>query len=156
MKRFLTLYLLVALLSVSCKKDSPSPPAKTNEDLLVDIIWKTEQITSAQENAFIYYKRGGSNNTFNYDNYDLKFNKDGTGKYTTGDIIYDITWEFTNVGDSELTYIIHNYANGSPENGINLEVRLENIYLNETTFKYAELYTNNNGKSVISSVIRIK
>lgn len=156
MKKLLAV-LLISALFIACKKDGHHPPGKnqpTRDSLLVSNVWQIQKIHVLQNNVVLFYERGGQNNDYNYDNDFLKFEKNGTGTYTAGSTVYNITWHFDNVGRTELTYLLHEYANGQPSPGIDLEIKLENIFLSESSFRYAELYTNENGTETISSVYR--
>ena len=156
MKQILCLILLSALV-ISCKKDSNDPPEVviSRDSLLVSNAWQMQQITFVQnDGTVLFYERGGQNNTWNYDNDYLKFEKNGTGSYNAGTQQFELTWQFDNSDKTELSYTIHNYANGGPQQGSNLDIKLENVYLSESSFRYAELYSNENGTQTISSVSR--
>ena len=151
--------LLISAFFIACKKDGDHPPSKnepTRDSLLVSNVWQIQKIHVLQNNVVLFYERGGQNNDYNYDNDYLKFEKDGTGTYTAGGNVYNITWQFDNVSRTELTYLLHDYANGQPWPGVDLEIKLENIFLSESSFRYAELYTNENGTETICSVYREK
>lgn len=155
MKQLFVLLCLSTFI-ISCKKDSDDPPqtAISRDSILVSRIWQMQKIHVLQNNTLLFYQRGGQNNSWNYDNDYLKFEKDGSGTYTAGSDVYDITWQFDNSDKTEISYTLHDYANGHPEDGIDLEIKLENVYLSETSFRYAELYTNENGTHAICSVYR--
>ncbi len=154
MKQLTLILVCAASLFISCKKEYHIHPGGLNpEKLLVSNVWQVQKLTSSQGNTLWHYVRGGQDNNFNYDGDYLDFEADGTGTYSAG-ALYDITWEFTNADKSELTYVIRNYANGQPADGIDLTVKMENVHLAPDSFKYAEIYTNENGVSAVSSVYR--
>jgi hypothetical protein len=155
MKYFLGLILLGTAL-ISCNKHLPDfPQVEVSRDsLIVSNTWQIKHIYSVQNNVVFFYERGGQDNTWNFDNDFLKFNKGGTGTYKTGSTHYDITWQFDNDDKTELSYVIYNYANGQPSTGLNHSVKLENVFLSYTSFRYSEIYTNENGTHTVSSVYR--
>lgn len=155
MKKYFLLLLVVSLSLLSCTKELETPEKDITE-LLVGVSWKIHELTFVQNNTLFYYLRGGQNNTANYFDGDvLKFNDDQTGTYSTGAVTYEISWEFKSEDKKALSYIIFDYDKGAPKTGVNTEVRLENISLTENKFRYAEIYTNSEQKSTISSVTRI-
>ena len=139
--------LLLGVAFVSCKKDFPNNPhgRENRDNLIAKNVWQIQQIYTVQNNVEFFYERGGQNNTFNYDNDYLSFEKNGTGTYEAGSDQYNINWQWDNTDKTELSFTIHDYANGQPAQGIDLVVKLENVYLSETSFRYAEIYTNENG-----------
>lgn len=154
MKKLFALLVLSATL-LGCRKDSPfNPDSYKPEKLIVNKQWQIQKITSAQSNTLFYYERGGQSN-WDYSQNLLLFKPDGTGEYTDGSNLYEITWEFTNSAKDELSYVIEDYANGQPAPGLSMEVELENINVTATSLKYAEIYTNENGSPAVSSVHRI-
>jgi hypothetical protein len=155
MKYFLSIALISSIL-ISCNKHLPDLPhiEVSKDSLLVSNTWQIRHIYSVQNNIVFFYERGGQNNTYNYDNDFLKFDKDGTGTYTAGSSHYNITWQFDNSDKTEMSYTIYNYANGQPYEGLNHQVKLENVFLSFTSFRYSEIYTNENGTHTVSSVYR--
>ena len=96
--------LMIFALFTACKKDRDYPPAKnepTRDSLLVSNIWQIQKIHVLQNNVVLFYERGGQNNDYNYDNDFLKFEKNGTGTYTAGSDVYNITWHFDNTARTE-------------------------------------------------------
>lgn len=156
MKQILGL-ILISLLLISCKKNNEEPPPQvpiTRDSMLISNVWQIKHIHVLQNSTVYKYERGSQNNTYNYNNDYIEFEKNGAGKYTAGNDIYDITWQFNNSEKTELTYTIYDYANGLPQEGNNLDVKLENVFLSETSFRYAEIYTNLNGANAVCSVYR--
>lgn len=155
-KAFLFAFTAFSVLFISCKKEHYHHPDHKNADeLLTANEWIIEEITSSQSNELLYYKRGGQNNNVDFSLNALTFHAGGTGNYTDGSNMYDINWQFTNSDKTELSYFIHDYANGAPAPGLSMEVKLENVHLTKSSFKYAEIYTNENGVAAVSSVHRI-
>jgi hypothetical protein len=155
-KTFLCAFAALTFILISCKKEHyHHPNHKNSEKLLTANDWIIEEITSSQSNELLYYKRGGQDNNVDFTHNSITFDENGTGNYTDGSNLYNITWQFTNSDKTELSYFIQDYANGSPAPGLSMEVKLENVYLSHTSFKYAEIYTNENGVSAVSSVHRI-
>ena len=76
MKYVLGLILLSSVI-ISCKKDNNDPPESviSRDSILVSRIWQMEHIRVLQNNVITRYDRGSQNNTWNYDNDYLKFDK---------------------------------------------------------------------------------
>ncbi|HTD93635.1 MAG TPA: hypothetical protein VK644_07485, partial [Chitinophagaceae bacterium] len=102
MKKLLILstFCLALIAIQSCTKDDDDDngdTSKTKEVLLTQHTWKMEEILQVENNTRIYYSRGGSMNTNNYDNDKITFLADGTGTYSpTVAQTLPITWAFTN------------------------------------------------------------
>lgn len=157
MKRLLLFSAILTSISVfSCTKDNTPVKTKSVEDYLVGKSWKIQEITFVQNNQLYYYLRGGSGNTASFPNDVLVFNADGTGTYTTtaGDSFHT-TWDFQDSEKSKINYTVYDYDAGAAKTGSNLVVRMENVNVSDSTLKYAEIYTNGNGNSIISSVERM-
>ena len=156
MKRVLTLAAIFAIVIsfFACDKDVNERPNLDRTYLLTSSAWQIKHIRVVQTGQDFVYDRGGSNNTFDFTNDYLEFQKDGSGTYWAGNDQYEISWQFDNSEKSELTYTIYNYADGHPQPGTDHLVKLENVFLSETSFRYAELYTNNNGSHSAASVYR--
>src|SRR5436190_14001760 len=105
-KTFFPLLLAVLFVASSCSKDNddPTPPVtKTKEELLTQHVWKMEEIIHVENNSQIYYKRGGSTNTNNYDDDKITFLANGTGTYSpTPAQTLALTWEFTNAEKTKM------------------------------------------------------
>lgn len=138
MKRLLFSLLALSILFLACKKDNADPeptPVKDRTELLTGASWQIKHLNQAQSGQKSYYDRGGSNNTYNYDQDLLKFNSDGSGVYTTSTgINYNFSWQFNNPEKTELSYTLAGYGGGS------LAIKLENIFLDESNFRYSEMY----------------
>ena len=152
-------FLIIGYLS-ACQKEkddpTPTPPPKSNDELIVDKTWKFEYITFVSDNKLFYFERNGSNNTANFGNDAITFKKDGTGTYTaTGSQIFTLTWKFEDSQKTKIKYTIKDYDLGNPKPGANQVVIWENIVLTENSVKYAEIYTRSDNKSIISSAKRV-
>lgn len=150
MKRALILLITLPLFSLlSCDKEDDNDPLKTPEEYLTQHAWAMEELTQVENNALIYYKRGGSTNTANYDNDYLSFNTNGTGNYspTTGQN-RAITWQFTNAEKTKLTIVI----TFSPT--VILTLKCTELELSDTRFFCVNQYTNASGQPVLASVYR--
>lgn len=158
MKKFPAIIAVFAILSsvivLSCTREFPQPPERDIMTLLTQSVWRIEQTYSIQNNTVFFYKRGGQNNTFNYDSDFLEFERDGTGTYTAGNNSYVIDWTFDNSAKTEISYTIHDYANGQPAQGEELDVKLENVVVTFNSFRYAEIYTNIGGTHSVGSTYR--
>jgi hypothetical protein len=140
---------------VSCKKALDPVIEKKVQDLLVNKNWNMDEITYVEDNTLFYYLRGGQNNTAHFDSNILLFKEDKNGIYIDGNVTYDITWQFVGNDYTKLNYTIYNYYKGAPKQGTNSVINLENVNLSESFFKYAEIYSHDSQKSIISSVKRI-
>ena len=79
----------------------------SKEELLTHHTWKMEELTQVENNTQIYYKRGGTANTHNFDNDKITFLADGTGNYSpTPAQNFNITWEFTNTSKTQMDIVI--------------------------------------------------
>ena len=142
MKTKLTLAALVLISFFACSKDSATSTAtpKTIEELLTAKVWKIDEFrqrynSGTVNGADIYYKRGGSGNTANYDSDSIKFNINNTGVYYYLGNVYTTTWNFTDATKSKMTIII-NYPTALVDN-------LETISVGEDYFRYSQYYTFN-------------
>ena len=104
-------YLMAVLASVlflqGCMKDDSDTDVATKEELLTHHTWKMEELTQVENNTQIYYKRGGTTNTQNFDNDKITFLVDGTGTYSpTPSQNFNITWEFTNTSKTQMNIVI--------------------------------------------------
>jgi hypothetical protein len=126
-------FLLPVLVLPFEKDDTPGTPA-TIEELLTQHSWKADEIRSQlSNNTTQYYKRGGKNNTVDYDTDILKFRKNRTGTYYFEGARYSTTWKFTDAKKTKMTITIgHLYP---------IIVYLENIHITSKYFKYTQYYT---------------
>jgi hypothetical protein len=104
---------------------------KLKEDPLTSITWKVEESRVIDGYNMLYYKRGASANTINFDNDFYKFNADNTGIYTFNGQDYKFTWKYP---DTEKTKIEMMILYPTP-----LIVNLENVTLTATSLKYTRL-----------------
>ena len=148
---------LLVSISVSCSKTKtgPTPTTKTPQEYLLNKTWVFQHLVYVQNNTLGKYNRGGSS-TIDLGKDAILFKSDGTGVYTNNDSeVFNITWQFTDNSETGMNYMIADYANGHPSPGSNLTLTLENINVNDHSFKYAEIYTSLGGNSTISSVERV-
>lgn len=160
MKKFFSLALIAMItLLISCEKDNNGNEDndKTVSDYLFAKSWQIELIKFTETDMLYTFRKGAPNNDVEFYSQDvITFNADGTGRYTSfGSNTFDIEWEFTDSEHSTIRYTIFDFSSGIPAPGKNLEILLENVVVTENHFKYAEIYTKDNDKSIISSVKRI-
>src|SRR5688572_4799509 len=106
-KSYLFAVLASALVLQACTKDESDIDVASKEELLTHHTWKMEELTQVENNAQIYYKRGGTTNTHNFDNDKITFLADGTGNYSpTPTQNFSITWEFTNASKTQMNIVI--------------------------------------------------
>jgi len=106
-KSYLLTLLASVLLFQACTKDDSNVVMATKEELLTHHTWKMEELTQVENNTQIYYKRGGTTNTHNFDNDKITFLVDGTGTYSpTPSQNFNITWEFTNSSKTQMNIVI--------------------------------------------------
>jgi len=95
------------ILFQACLKDDSDTVVISKEEILTHHTWKIEELNQVENNAQIYYKRGGLSNTNNLDDDKITFLADGTGSYSpTSSENYDITWEFTDATKTQMDIII--------------------------------------------------
>ncbi len=137
------------------KQDEPnkfSDPA----ELLINKAWRVSELTFVSHDELFYYKRGGSRNTWDFTYDVITFNADGTGSYANlKESTFQIKWQFMDEGKTKLRYTILDYDMGVKGSGVNLVVNWENVFLSPKTLHYAEIYTNSDGNSIISSGTRV-
>lgn len=106
-KSYMLAILAPVLLFQACTKDDSNVITATKEELLTHHTWKMEELTQVENNTQIYYKRGGTTNTNNFDNDKITFLVDGTGTYSpTPSQNFSITWEFTNSSKTQMNIVI--------------------------------------------------
>ena len=104
---------------------------KANENLLTEPTWKVEESRVIDGNNMQYYKRGGKENTINFDNDFYKFNTDNTGIYSFNGQGYKFNWKYL---DAEKTKMEMTILYPTP-----LIVMLENVTVTAQSFKYTRL-----------------
>lgn len=131
---------------ISCEKDCPATTTiivKTKDELLTAKTWKAEEIRTQFSNGNVeYYKRGGGNNSINFDSDSIKLNADQTGFLYYLGTQQSVTWNFTNSEKSKLTYII-NYPSGP------VTIYLENVTIADSYISYSQFVTS--GSTYLSS-----
>ena len=95
--------------------------------------WQIDEIRFLQQNTLYYYKRGGADNSYDFNDEYIQFNKDKSGvRYDKG-VSYPLKWDFIDQGKTKIKIIMQE----SPQ----LIVIWENLIYNETSLKYSEYYT---------------
>ena len=150
-KAFLPLMLASLIIVTSCSKDkdNTSPVTKTKEELLTQHAWKMEEITHVENNNQIYYKRGGSANTNNFDNDKIIFLANGTGTYSpTPAQTLSLTWQFTNTEKTKMNIVI------TFSSTIVLTLKCSEIELSDNSFFCVNNYINTSSQPVLASIHR--
>ena len=133
--------LLIGLISVTslsgCKKDvlykATAATSKSPEEILISTTWKAQELRIQQDDGvYIYYDRGGSSNTGNFDSDSLAFRADGTGTYYNGPSAPTFNWKFTNSEQTKMNMTI-NFS--TP-----LILTIENIHITDSSFSFGEYY----------------
>src|SRR5437762_4700641 len=100
--------------------------------------WKIKEDRALVGSSYIYYVRGGSSNTANFDNEYMTFNPNNTGIYhdnLAGETTF--TWNFTDASNKKLIWLWNNpYVPGGP-----ITVTWENINYDDGAIRYTEYYT---------------
>ena len=79
--------------------------------LLTANAWKLQEIRGVQGNTIIYYNRGGTGNTENFDREYIQFRANNTGTYIDGDgASHGMTWSYSNAEETKITLVIQNPA----------------------------------------------
>ena len=115
--------------------------SKANENALTAVAWRVDESRVIDGNNMLYYKRGGQENTINFDNDFYKFNSDNTGIYSFNGQDYKFNWKYLDAEKTKMEIII---LYPSP-----LIVNLENIMLTTTAFKYTR-FQKINGLNVVA------
>jgi hypothetical protein len=103
-----------------------------NEDpLLTAVTWKVEESRVIDGNTMLYYKRGATENTINFDNDFYKFNTSNTGIYSYNGQDYSFKWKYLDAEKTKMEIVI--------QYPIPLIVNLENVTLTATSLKYTRL-----------------
>jgi hypothetical protein len=94
MSKFSILFLALILLATSCKKEE----IKTKTDILCNRTWILEEYSKTSGGVItVYYKKGGSNNIYDYSKDTRNYIKDGTTtaiSTPSGGLGYRGTWKF--------------------------------------------------------------
>lgn len=148
MRKFTFLSTLI-LPFISCNNSitkTPGNQAKTVEQLLTGNTWKADEIrVQLSDDTKAYYKRGGLNNTVNYNSDSLKFRRNNTGSYYYEGREYPVKWAFTDPEKTKMELIIYQ------DQAIN--IYLENIHFTDNHFKYTQ-YSSTDGISYMASGTR--
>ena len=71
--------------------------------------WRVEEIRGVEANTILYYKRGATGNTENFDIEYITFNANKTGIYYDGvGTTHSMTWDFSNAELTKITFIVEN------------------------------------------------
>jgi hypothetical protein len=109
--------------------------------------WRIQELRALFGSDYIYYLRGGSNNTQSFDNEYITFNSDNTGIYVNdAGAQTSLTWNFSDPTNRKLVWI---WNLPTP-----VTVTWENITYDDGAIRYTEYFTQN-GISVLSSGVRI-
>lgn len=98
---------------------------------LTGVTWKMDESRVIDGNKVSYYKRGGPENTINFDEDFYKFNTDNTGVYYFNGQEYRFNWKYLDAEKSKMEMIIQ-YP--SP-----LIVNFENVTVIGNTLKYTRM-----------------
>jgi hypothetical protein len=80
-------------------------------ELLTANSWKMQEVRGVIGNTILYYQRGGTGNTENYDNEYITFNTNKTGiLFDANNATHQITWDFANTALTKLTIVVQNPA----------------------------------------------
>jgi hypothetical protein len=110
------------------------------ESLLTAHPWKMEELRGLLEGTVMYYKRGGSGNTVNFDSDYVVFNADKTGSSVDGaSATHEIThWELSTTDKTTLVFTIHNTPS------ITSVITWDNIRFKNGNMYYDDYYLDNN------------
>ena len=123
------------------------PPAKAEnqtgnaDDIFTNPVWKMDESRMMDAANLFYYKRGGKENTINFDNDFYKFNMDNTGVYTFNGQDYKFTWTYLDAAKTKMKMVI---LYPTP-----LIVNFENMQRSNTAFKYTR-YQKVNGVNMMA------
>jgi len=124
----------------SCKKDTVIiKDTVLTEDLLTAHPWKMQELRGVLEGTVLFYSRGGSGNTINYDNDYVVFNTDKTGYGVDGaNATHDIShWELLTTDKTTLVFTIYNTPS------ITSVITWDNIRYKNGNMYYDDYYTDN-------------
>ncbi len=116
---------------IALQQNTVSSPVINSGSLLTSVNWQVDESRGMDGNNMFYYKRGGEENSINFDNDTYKFNTDNTGIYFYNGQEYKFNWNYENDEKTKIKMVI---LYPSP-----LIVNLENIVLTATIFKYTRL-----------------
>ncbi|WP_157580765.1 hypothetical protein [Segetibacter koreensis] len=116
-------------------------------ELLTAHGWKLQELRGVSGGSLVYYSRGGSNNTENFDDEYIIFKADKTGTY------YDpfrypspLTWDFGNTENTKIVYTIQ-----FPQPGP-VVITWENVVYKNNSLKIDEYWTEGNVNSHTQSI----
>jgi hypothetical protein len=119
-------------------------------ELLTVNAWRLKEVLGVVGNESLFYLRGGSNNTENFDNEYIRFSSDKTGVHTFNNGVQAvITWKFENEDHTKLTWAVYNTPATFTYTWDNIRYKNKSIY-------FDQYYTDGNtGKRSHSQNIRI-
>jgi hypothetical protein len=128
---------------VSCTKESTDTITVIQKDTTVNLQiitanpWKIQEIRGLRgTNKTLYYLRGATGNTDNFDNEYIVFNTDKTGMYTDNNGgKSNLTWDFATSDSSRIAYTVS--FPGNP-----ITITWSNLSFKDGRLKYEEYYTN--------------
>jgi CarboxypepD_reg-like domain len=111
--------------------DEPVNATVNSQVSLTGVTWKMDESRVIDGNKMFYYKRGGTENSINFDEDLYKFNTDNTGIYYFNGQEYKFTWKYLDAGQSKMEMIIQ-YP--TP-----LIVNFENVSVSGSVLKYTRM-----------------
>ena len=133
----------------ACLKDDSDTIVVSKEEILTHHAWKIEELNQVENNAQIYYKRGGLSNTNDLDDDKITFLADGTGSYSpTPAENYNITWEFTDASKIKMDIVI----TFSPS--LITTLKCTELELTQRRFFCVANYVNASNQPVLATVYR--
>jgi hypothetical protein len=118
--------------------------------LLTSKSWKLEEIRGVEGNTILYYKRGATGNTENFDIEYITFNANKTGIYFDAvGSTHQMTWDFANAENTKIIFIVQNPAPIPSQT-----VVYENLRYKNGALLFDEYWSYNN-RNTHAQVIRI-
>lgn len=94
--------------------------------------WKLQELRGVSAGNAVYYKRGGTGNTQNFDNEYYTFRTDKTGTYTDANTaLHPFTWDFANDARTQLTITLLNTPATYTITWDNIRYKNANLYYDE-------------------------
>jgi hypothetical protein len=112
--------------------------------------WKIQEDRGVVGGSLLYYLRGGSNNTQNFDNEYIVFNANKTGThFENNGIQRPITWDFANADQTKLIWTLSNTP-------ATFSITWDNLRYKNKSLHFDQYYTDGNtGNHAHSHQIRI-
>lgn len=142
------LILFCTIINTSCKKENQTQIINNTDTLYIDTPittalissrkWMIEEMRAVYGGSIVYYLRGGSTNTQNFDDEYYQLNSDLTGGHQETSIFQrPVTWNFLNANNTKL--VIH--LTNTPAN---FDVIWDNIRIKNGKLYYDEYFTDGN------------